>query len=116
MEQTTLNRLKIELQSFKGLVIANLIGAALALAFTMAYGIPKIIPLLVEGIISINQLPYLGLIFLGFAVSINWISNSARLMGEHGDIVDELDDISSSDDEAITSVIVETIDTAPWNW
>jgi len=109
MEQTTLNRLKIELQSFKGLVIANLIGAALALAFSMAYGIPKIIPLLDEGIISVDQLPYLGLIFIGFVVAINWITRSAHLMGEHDEIVEELDDVSPTDDEAIISVIVKSL-------
>ena len=109
MEQTTLNRVKIELQSFKGLVISNLIGGGLSLAFSLAYGVPKLIPLLVEGAFSVGQLPYLGLIFVGFVVAINWIIRSAELMDEHDDIVQDLEDLSSADDEAIIGVIVQSL-------
>jgi hypothetical protein len=109
MEQTTLNRVKIELQSFKGLVISNLIGGALALAFSLAYAVPKLIPLLVEGTLSIEQIPYLGLTFIGFVVGINWIARSAELMDEHDDIVQELEDVRLSDDEAIINVIIQSL-------
>lgn len=109
MEQTTLNRIKIEIQSFKGLIITNLLGAGLALAFTIAYGVPKVIPLLVEGIFEINQLPYLGLMVTGFVVAINWIIRSAELMDEHDDIVTELEELGTSDDEAIIGVIVQNL-------
>ena len=109
MEQTTLNRIKIEMQSFKGLIITNLIGAALALAFSMAYGIPNVIPLLVEGAFEINQLPYLGLIAAGFIVGIGWITKSAELMEEHDDIVTQLDELSPSDDEDIIGIIVQSL-------
>ena len=108
MEQTTLNRVKIELQSFKGLVISNLIGGALALAFSLAYAVPKLIPLL-EGTLSIQQIPYLGVIFIGFVVGINWIARSAELMDEHDDIVQELEDVRPSDDEAIINVIIQSL-------
>ena len=109
MEQTTLNRIKIELQSFKGLVIANLIGGAFAIAFSMAYGMPKVTPFLVEGVIKIEQLPYIGLIIVGFVVAINWIIKSAELMSEHDEIVDELEGIGPEDDEAIIGVIVQSL-------
>lgn len=107
MEQTTFNRIKIEMQSFKGLIITNLIGAAFALAFSMAYGVPNIIPLLTEGLIQVDQLPHLGVIIIGFVVGINWIIKSAELMGEHEDILNELEDLTPRDDEAVTSVIVQ---------
>ncbi len=109
MEQTTLNRIKIELQSFKGLVIANLIGGAFAIAFSMAYGMPKVTPFLVEGVIKIEQLPYIGLIIVGFVVAINWIIKSAELMSEHEEIVDELEGIGPEDDDAIIGVIVQSL-------
>ena len=109
MEQTTFNRIKIEMQSFKGFFITNLVGAALALAFSMAYGVPKLIPLLTEGIIDFEQLPYLGLIVLGFVIAIDWIAKSAELMSEHDDIVSELDELGPSDDEEIISVIVQSL-------
>ena len=109
MEQTTLNSLKLEMHSFKGLIITNLVGAALALAFSMAYGIPKIIPLLEEGAFDITQLPYIGLIAAGFIVGIGWITKSAELMDEHDDIVTELEELSPSDDESIIGIIVESL-------
>ena len=109
MEQTTLNRIKIEMQSFKGLIITNLIGAAFALAFSIAYGIPKITPLLAEGVLEINQLPYLGLIVVGFVIGIGWITRSAELMDKHDDIVTELDQLNPSDDEEITGIIVQSL-------
>ena len=109
MEQTTLNRIKIEMQSFKGLIITNLIGAAFALAFSIAYGVPKVTPLLVEGVLEINQLPYLGLIVVGFVSAINWITKSAELMSEHDDIVTELEGLGPSDDEAVIGIIVQSL-------
>ncbi len=109
MEQTTLNRIKIEMQSFKGLIITNLIGAAFTLAFSIAFGMPKIIPLLTEGVFEISQIPYLGLIVAGFVIGISWITRSAELMSEHDDLVTELEELGPSDDEAIISVIVQSL-------
>ncbi len=109
MEQTTFNRIKIEMQSFKGLIITNLVGGAFALAFSIAYAVPKITSLLTEGIIHVNQLPYLGVIILGFIIGINWITKSAELMDEHDEIVKDLDDIDPGDDDAIIGVIVESL-------
>jgi len=109
MEQSTLNRIKIEMQSFKGLIITNLIGAAFALAFSMAFGIPKLIPLLTEGTFEIGQIPYLGLIVAGFVIGISWITRSAELMSEHDDLVTELEELGPSDDEEIISIIVQSL-------
>jgi hypothetical protein len=109
MEQSTFNRVKLEIQSFKGLIITNLIGAALALAFSIAYGVPKIIPLITEGVIHINQLPYLFIIVLGFVVAITWIARSAELMDEHDEIDQKLEDLSPHDDEAIIGVIIQSL-------
>jgi hypothetical protein len=109
MEQTTLNRIKIEMQSFKGLIITNLIGAAFALAFSMAYGVPKLIPLLLEGVFDGSQIPYLILMVFSFVVAIGWITRSAELMDEHDDIVTELEDLGPEDDEEIVSVIVQSL-------
>lgn len=109
MEQSTFNRVKLEIQSFKGLIITNLIGAALALAFSIAYGVPKIIPLITEGSISVAQLPYLFIILLGFVVAITWISRSAELMDEHDEIAEKLEELSPNDDEAIIGVIIQSL-------
>jgi len=109
MEQTTLNRIKLEMQSFKGLIITNLIGAAFALAFSMAYGVPEIIPLLVEGTFDASQIPYLMLIAFGFVVAIGWITRSAELMDVHDDLVTELEELGPEDDEAIIGIIVQSL-------
>ena len=109
MEQTTLNRIKLEMHSFKGLIITNLIGAAFALAFSMAYGVPEIIPLLVEGTFEGSQIPYLMLIAFGFVVAIGWITRSAELMDVHDDLVTELEGLGPEDDEAVIGIIVQSL-------
>ena len=109
MEQTTLNRIKLEMQSFKGLIITNLIGAAFAIAFSIAYGMPKITPLLTEGVFEISQIAYLGIIVAGFAIAISWIAKSAELMDEHDDLVTELEELGPSDDEAVIGIIVQSL-------
>ena len=109
MEQSTLNRIKLEMQSFKGLIITNLLGAAFALAFSMAYGVPKIIPLLSEGVFDVSQIPYLALIAFGFVIAITWITRSAELLEEHDDLVKELETLGPEDDEAIISIIVQSL-------
>ena len=109
MEQTTFNRIKMEMQSFKGLIITNLIGGAFTIAFSISYAIPKVIPLIEEGALKIEQLPYIGLMVAGFVVAINWITKSAELMEEHDEIVKELEDVDPSDDEAVTGIIVQSL-------
>ena len=69
MEKNTLNRLKIELESFKALVIANLIGAALTLAFAMAFGVDKVIPFITGEPLTPGQIPYVIMIAAGFVVA-----------------------------------------------
>lgn len=109
METRAFNRLKREMNSFKGLIIANLLGAALSLAFSLAYGVNKLIPLFVEGKLEIMGLPYLGIVILGFVFAISWITKSAGLMDEHDEIVEDLNKINAEDDEAITSIIIENL-------
>jgi len=111
MEKNTLNRLKIELESFKGLVIANLIGAALTLAFAIAFGVDKVIPFIAGGPLTPSQMPYIMLIVSGFVVAISWITRSADLMGEHDEITKDFDEIlkEGGNDEALTGIIVRSL-------
>ena len=120
MEKTTLTRLKLELESFKLLVTANMVGAALTLAFSIAYGITKVIPFITGGPLEPYQIPYLMVIISGFATAISWITRSAELMDEHDDIIKDLDividdyvesaaeapEMSSDKDEQIISIII----------
>ena len=111
MEKNTLNRLKIELESFKALVIANLIGAALTLAFAMAFGVDKVIPFITGGPLTPGQIPYIMLIASGFVVAITWITRSAELMREHDEITKDYHEIlkEDGDDEAVTGIIVRSL-------
>ncbi len=123
MEKNTLTRLKIELESFKALVIANLIGAALTLAFSIAFGVTKIIPFISGGPLTPDQIPYLIVIISGFVVAITWITNSAELMGEQDDITKDFDELiddyesimnvadrlEAQNDEAIIGLIVRSL-------
>jgi len=116
MEKNTLNRLKLELESFKILVTSNMVGAALTLAFSMSFGITKIIPFITGGPLEPNQIPYLMIIISGFATAISWITRSAELMEEHDEIIKDLDlvideydrreEIDTEKDERIISIIV----------
>ena len=111
MEKNTLNRLKIELESFKGLVIANLIGAALTIGFTMAFSVDKIIPFITGGPLTLSELPYLVLIISGMVFAIKWITRSAELMGEHDEITKDFDEIlkDNGDDEVVMGIIVRSL-------
>ncbi len=111
MEKNTLNRLKIELESFKALVIANLVGAALAMAFAIVFSIDEVMPLISGAPLTMRGLPYLALIIAGMAFAITWITRSAELRGEHDDITNDFDEIlkEGGDDEAITSIIVRSL-------
>ena len=91
MEINTLERLKRELESFKLLTTANMVGAALTVAYSIAFGFTKIIPLITGGPLDADYLPYLLVVISGFALAISWITRSAELMGEHDEIVKELD-------------------------
>lgn len=109
METKTLNRLKLEINSFKGLIIANLLGAGLSLAFSLAYGVNKLVPMVAEGKLEPMGLPYLGIIVIGFAFAISWIVRSAELMDEHDDIVEGLNKTNAEDDDSITDVIIQNL-------
>lgn len=112
MEITILTRLKVELESFKLLVTANLIGAAMTLAFAISYGFTEILPIFTGQMIQTAQLPYILVIISGFATAISWITRSAELMEEHDIIVKDLDKIIESgnhDSESVISIIVRTL-------
>ena len=94
MEKNTLNRLKLELESFKALVIANLIGAALTMAFTLLFSLDEIMPLISGEPLPMSGLPYLVLIIAGMAFAITWITRSAELMEEHDEITAGFGDFS----------------------
>ena len=102
MEINTLERLKRELESFKLLTTANMVGAALTVAYSIAFGFFKIIPLFTGGPLGADYLPYLLVVIAGFALAISWITRSAELMGKHDELVKELDKVISESKSAIS--------------
>jgi len=119
MEINALQRLKVELESFKLVTTANMVGAALTLAYSIAFGSTKIIPLITGSPLEAAHLPYLLVVGSGFATAISWITRSAELMGEHDEIVEELDEViieskstieeSADIDEKIIGIIVKSL-------
>jgi hypothetical protein len=111
MEKNTLSRLKIELESFKALVIANLVGAALTMAFAIVFSIDEVTPMITGAPLTMRGLPYLALIIAGMAFAVTWITRSADLMGEHDEITKDFDEIlkEGGDDEAVTGIIVRSL-------
>ena len=115
MEKNALTRLKMELESFKILATANMIGAALTLAFSIAYGFSEIIPFIIGGPLERSQIPYLMIVISGFATALAWITRSAELMGEHDEITKDLKELIklnlSGDElgEEVTGIIVRSL-------
>ena len=111
MEKNILSRLKIELESFKALVIANLVGAALTMAFAIVFSIDEVMPLITGAPLPVSGLPYLALIIAGMVFAVTWIIRSAELMGEHDEITKDLDQVMDEgcDDEAVTGIIVRSL-------
>ena len=93
MEVSVLERLKVELESFKLITTASMIGAALTIAYSITFGFTEIIPLLVGSPLETDYLPYLLVVISGFATAISWITRSAELMDNHNEIVKELNEI-----------------------
>ncbi len=102
MEINTLERLKKELESFKLVTTTNMVGAALTVAYSIAVGFSKIIPLITGGPLEADYLPYLLVVSIGFAIAISWITRSAELMGNHDEIVKELGKVISESKSAIS--------------
>lgn len=119
MEINTLERLKTELESFKLVTTANMFGAALVVAYSIALGFTKIIPLITGGPVDAVYLPFLLLVISGFATAVSWITRSAELNDKHGEIVKELDKIISESksttsdrtdlDEKVIGIIVSSL-------
>ena len=119
MEINALERLKTELASFKLVTTASMIGAALTFAYSITLGFIKVIPFITGGPIEADHLPYLLVVISGFATAISWITRSAELMGEHDEIVKELDkvigeskstiDDTTDPDEKVIGIIVRSL-------
>ncbi len=101
MEINILERLKRELESFKLLATANMVGAALTLAYSIAFGFDKILPFITGGPLDADYLPYLLVVISGFALAISWITRSTEIMGNRDEIVKELDEVISESKSAI---------------
>jgi hypothetical protein len=104
MEVSVLERLKVELESFKLITTASMIGAALTIAYSITFGFTEIIPLLVGSPLETDYLPYLLVVISGFATAISWITRSAELMDSHNEIVKELNEIIRESKSATSAV------------
>ena len=93
LEINTLVQLKRELESFKLLTTANMVGAAVTIAYSITILLTNIIPLITGNQFEPIHLPYLLIVISGFATAISWITRSARLNEEHDEIIKELTNI-----------------------
>jgi len=111
MEKNSLNRLKSELDSFKILVTAHQIGAALTLAFTLAFAIDKINQYITGGPMTPDQTLLMMLSVSSFVTVISYITRNSRLIETHDEITKDLAEIirNKGDDEAVTGIIVRSL-------
>ena len=119
MEINALEQLKKELESFKLVATASMVGAATTLAYSISIGFNEILPFIIGGPIGADFLPYLLVIISGFATAISWVTRSTELMNNHDEIVKELNKIISESrsptsdrrdlDEKIIGIIVKSV-------
>lgn len=93
LEINTLIQLKRELESFKLLTTANMVGAAVTIAYSITLVLTNILPLITGSQFEAIHLPYLLIVISGFATAISWITRSAGLNEDHDEIIIELTNI-----------------------
>lgn len=110
MENETFRKFKRETRSFAALVILNIVGAGLAMAFSVSWIVNNLLPLASGQPFNFTQLVYAGLGLFGFVFAIGWLVPCAETF----DGVDDLIDRSWKADGApigdkLTGMIVEKL-------
>ena len=108
MENETFERFNREMRSFFALIILNIVGAGLGMAFGVAWCVGNVQPLFAGQPIQILNVATAGLAIAGCAVAISWLVKSAEVL----DGFDDLKDGSSREadtGDALTERIIKSI-------
>ena len=86
MEKDTFERFNREMRSFFVLIILNIVGAGIAMAYGVTLGVTNITSLIAQQQIQLQQVAITGFALIGCIIAIRWLINSAELL----DIFDDL--------------------------
>jgi hypothetical protein len=110
MEKETSGRFGRETRSFYALVIFNIVGAGLAISFSVAIVVNNLIPMIYQQKIQLLQTAITGLALIGFGFAIRWLVLSAELFSGFDDLRDEYKSRKGNkDDETLTKLIVRNM-------
>ncbi len=88
MENETFEKFERETRSFAALVILNIVGAALAMAFGVSWIVNNLLPLASGQPFNVLQLWYAGLGLFGFVFAIRWLVPCAETFSGIDDMID----------------------------
>ena len=110
MENETFERFNREMRSFFALIILNIVGAGLGMAFGVAWCVGNVQPLFAGQPVQILNVAMAGLALAGCAVAISWLTKSAEVFDGFDDLKDEVgkEDVKAGGD-ALTGLIVRSI-------
>ncbi len=108
MENDTFERFNREMRSFFALIILNIVGAGLGMAFGVAWGVGNVQPLFAGHPIEILNVAIAGLALAGCAFAISWLIKSAEVFDGFDELKDEGDKASGGGD-ALTGLIIRSI-------
>lgn len=108
MENDTFERFNREMRSFFALIILNIVGAGLGMAFGVAWGVGNVQPIFAGQPIEILNLGIAGLALAGCAFAISWLVKSAEVFDGFDELKDEVSNVKASGD-ALTRLIVRSI-------
>jgi hypothetical protein len=109
MENETFEKLERETRSFAALVILNIVGAALAMAFSVSWIVNNLLPLASGQTVNLMQIVYGGLGFLGFVFAIRWLIPCAETFDGVDDMIDGRRKRDMPVGEKLTEIIVEKL-------
>jgi hypothetical protein len=110
MEIKTFKRFSRETSSFFALIIANIVGAGLAMSYAVTTGVNNLTLLVNARRILLLQTALSGIALLGFIFAIRWLIFSAQILSGFDDLRDKFKKCSEkSDSEAITELVIQNM-------
>lgn len=109
MESETFEKLERETRSFAALVILNIVGAGLAMAFGVFWIVNNLLPLASGQMVNLMQIVYGGLGLLGFVFAIRWLIPCAETFDGVDDMIDGKRESDMPVGEKLTQMIVEKL-------
>jgi len=87
MENEAFERFERETRSFAALALLNIVGAGLAMAFSVSWIVNNLLPLASGGAVYLDQIVLAGLGLAGFVFAMRWLIPCAETFGGVDDMI-----------------------------